>query len=177
MTSAPFSSSQIASFTVVADAASRLDALDQIRRRQPEMEADDFGLQLLHHGAKGGIERRAVGGVDGSGGIKPKLLVVGPKPRLPAGFALRIGVHDLVAEEVQVDWRRYALANNVDLFTRLFCGQHCARQRSQRSALRGGDHQLRIHHTRHRRQHDREFCLDEVEETAVRPHGFSLRFG
>src|SRR5206468_12888860 len=79
--------------------------------------------------------------------------------------------------EVQVDWRRYALANNVDLFTRLFGGQHCARQRSQRSALRGGDHQLGIHRTRHRRQHDREFCLDEVEETAVRPHGFSLWFG
>ncbi|MFX7667096.1 hypothetical protein ABTJ82_19695, partial [Acinetobacter baumannii] len=32
-------------------------------------------------------------------------------------------------------------------------------------------------HARHRRQHDREFGLDEVEETAIRPHGFAHQLG
>ena len=62
------------------DAACRLDALDQIRRRQSEMEADHLGLQLFDHGAHGLIERRTVSGVDGCCGIDAQFPVVGGEP-------------------------------------------------------------------------------------------------
>ena len=58
--------------------------------RQAEMEADDFGLQLLDEFAHRGVERRAIGGVDRRGGIDPQLLIVGRKPLLPC--RLRSGV-------------------------------------------------------------------------------------
>ena len=139
------------------------------------METDRFGLQLLDHGAIGRIERRPVGGADRRSGIEPQLRVVGAEPRLPAGLAPGISVDRLVAEEVQIERRRDALADDVDLLARLVSGNHRTGQRAQRTALRRGDHEIGIHDARHRRQHDREFGLEEVEETAIRPHGvFSL---
>ena len=55
------------------EAAGRLDALEQRRLRQAEMEADDLRLQLLDDLAEGGVERRAVRGVDGRCGIEAVL--------------------------------------------------------------------------------------------------------
>ena len=69
------------------------------------MEADHFGLQFLHHGAIGRIERRAVGGRDRRGGIEPELPVVGRKPLLPGRLALRIGRGEVRVEATTIDVR------------------------------------------------------------------------
>jgi len=61
--------------------------------------------------------------------------------------------------------RGYALADDVDLLARLLRRQHRTRQRSQRAALGRRDHEVRIHDTRHRRQHDRELGLEKVEKS------------
>ena len=72
------------------DGAGRLDALDQRRIRQAEMEADHFRLQLLDERAHRFIERRAVGGVDRRRGIEPELLVI----RRQAAPSIRLRARD-----------------------------------------------------------------------------------
>ena len=138
------------------------------------MEADDFRLQLLDDFAERGVKRRTVGGVDRRCRIEAQLLVVGREPLPPVGFPPGIGVDRLVAEEIQVDRRGDALADDVDLLARLLRRNHGAGQRAQRPALRGGDHEIRIMCAGHRRLHDGKFGLEEVDQSAVRPHGFSL---
>ena len=76
-----------------------------------------------------------------------------------------------MAEEVHVDRRRDALADDVDLLARLLGRDHRARQRAERPALRRRDHELGVHDAGHRRQHDRKFGLEEVDDPAVWPHG------
>src|SRR6185436_9362706 len=139
--------------------------------RQAEMEADHFRLQLFDDRAHRLIERRAVGGADRRGGIDPQFLVVSAKPGLPAGRARGIGIDRRVAEEVQVDGRGDALADDVDLLARLLRRDHRAWQRAQRPALRRRDHEVSVHDAGHRRQHDRKFGLEEVDDPAVWPHG------
>src|SRR4029077_17589092 len=62
---------------------------------------------------------------------------------------------------------------DIDLLPRLFHRDHRAGQRAQRSALCGCQHQFMVHDARHRRHHDREFGLEEIEKSAVWPHGFA----
>src|SRR5258708_21950713 len=80
MTSAPFSSSQVASRTMVADPITMqpaaLTRAKKHRLRQAEVEADHFRLQLLYQTAHRGVEWSAVGGVDGRGGIKVQLAII-----------------------------------------------------------------------------------------------------
>ena len=153
------------------DAAGRLDPLDQRRIRQAEMEADHFRLQLFDDSAHRLIERRAVGGVDRRCRIDIQFLVVGAKPRLPPRLARGIGIDRRMAEEVHVDGCRDALADDVDLLARLLGREHRAGQRAQRPALRRRDHQFGVHDAGHRRQHDRKFGLEEVDDPAIWPHG------
>ncbi len=145
------------------------------RLRQAEVEADHFRLQLLYQTAHRGVEWSAVGGVDGRGGIKVQLAIIRREPLLPPGFALRVRIDALVAEEVHVDRCRHALADDIDLLARLLDGQHGARQRAQRAALRRRDHQIRIHYTGHRRQHDGKFGFEQVEKSAVGPHDLLIQ--
>src|SRR4030095_3152927 len=51
--------------------------------------------------------------------------------------------------------------------------RHRARRRAQRPALCRRDHQFGVHDAGHRRQHDRKFGLEEVDDPAVWPHGFA----
>ena len=139
------------------------------------MKTDDFGLELLDEFAHRGIERRAVGGIEGSRGVEPQLFIISSKPLLPGGVARRTGIHRLVAEEIHVDRRRDALADDVDLLARLLHRKHRAWQRTQRSALCRRDHEVRIHHSRHRRQHDGELGLEKIDQSAVRPHGLLIQ--
>jgi hypothetical protein len=37
--------------------------------------------------------------------------------------------------------------------------------------LRRRDHETGVHHARHRRQHDRKFNFEKVNQSAVGPHG------
>ena len=157
------------------DAAGRLDALEQRPVRQAEMEADDLGLQLFDDLTKCGIERRAIGGVDWRRRVEPEFPVIGCQPLPPACFALGVGIFSLVAEEVHVDRSRCALADDVDLLARLLGRQHRARQRSQCAALRCRDHEFGVHHARHRCEHDRKFGLEELDNSAIRPHGLLVR--
>ena len=105
------------------------------------MEADHFRLQLLDHFAHRRIERRAIGGIDRRRRVEPELLIIRPEPLLPSGLARGIGIDRLVAEEIHVDRRRDALADDVDLLARLLRREHRARQRAQRAALRRRDHE------------------------------------
>ena len=40
--------------------------------------------------------------------------------------------------------------------------------------LRRSDHEIRIHHARHRRENDRKFGLEKLEKSAVGPHGLLI---
>jgi len=124
--------------------------------------------------AEGGVERRAVRRRDRRCGIETMLGVIAREPLLPARLGLGRKVNRRMAEEVHVHRRLHALANDVDLLARLLRRQHRTRQRAESTALRHGDHQFRIHHAGHRRQHDRKFGLEEVDQSTVRPHGCSL---
>ena len=135
------------------------------------METDDLGLQLFDRFAKRGVERRAIGGVDGRRRVEPQLPVIGRQPLPPRCFALGVGIFNLVAKEVHIDRRRHTLADDVDLLACLLGRQHRARQRAERPALRRRDHEFGIHHTGHRCEHDGKFRLEEIEESAIRPHG------
>ena len=153
------------------NAAGGLDPPKQRLIRQAKMEADDFGLQLLNQFTHRGIEGAAVGGVDRCRRIEPQLSIVGPKPELPAGLSPRIGIDGFVTKEVHVERRRHTLPDDVDLLARLLRREQRTWQRSERPALGRCDHQVRIHDPGHRRQHNGKFGLDEIEESAVRPHG------
>ena len=101
------------------DAAGRLDAPEQRRVRQAEMEAHDFGLQLLDQFAHCGIERGAVGGIDRRCRIESQLPVIRREPLCPLSLALGVGVGRLVAKEIHIDRRRHPLPDDIDLLARL----------------------------------------------------------
>jgi hypothetical protein len=47
--------------------------------------------------------------------------------------------------------------------------------RAERAAQRRRDHQLGVHDAGHRRQHDRKLGLEELDNSAIRPHDFCSR--
>ena len=104
------------------------------------METDDLGLQLLDHFAECSIKRRAVRNVDRRRRIEPQFPVVGREPLPPYRFPPGIGVHRVVAEEIQIDRRGHPLADDLDLLARLLGREHRAGQRAQRATLCRRDH-------------------------------------
>src|SRR5215470_5817390 len=104
------------------------------------------------------------------------LLIIGRQPPLPFGFAGGIGVDGLVAEEIQIDRRRDTLPDDVDLLARPLHRQQRAGHRTQASALRDRDGKIGVHRAGHRRERDRKFGLEEIQDTAIGPHGLSFRF-
>ena len=110
------------------DAAGRLDAREQRLVRQAEMEAHDFGLQLLDQFAHRRVERGAIGGVDRLSRVEPEFLVIRRKPLLPLSLASGVGVDRLVAKEIHIDRRRHPLPDNIDLLARFLNRQHGAGQ-------------------------------------------------
>ena len=61
--------------------------------------------------------------------------------------------------------------NFVDLLARLLGIEHRAWQRREPAGFGDRSGQLEIHRTGHRREHDRMFDFEEIEEPAVGPHG------
>ena len=152
------------------DAACILHALEQRLVRQAEMEAHHRRLQLFDQLAHRRIKRRAIGGCDRRVRIETQLAKVRRQPLAPARLLLGRAVDRLVAEEIHVERRRHALPHDVHLLARLVHGQHRAWQRRQRPALRRADHDVGVLGARHRRLHDRHVDLEQVEQSAIRPH-------
>jgi hypothetical protein len=69
------------------------------------MEADDGRAQLFHHLGHRGVEGRAIGHRHRRRRVEPERRVVGREGGPPRSLARRIGCGQLVAEEVQVEWR------------------------------------------------------------------------
>src|SRR5215472_12048853 len=80
-----------------------------------------------------------------------------------------------MAEEVHVDRGRDPLTDDVDLLARLFDREHGAWQGTERATLGCRNDKLRIHRACHRRQHDRKFSLEKIDQSAVGPHGLLIQ--
>jgi hypothetical protein len=152
------------------DAAGRLHALQQRRLRQPEMEADHLGIELLDHGAIFVIERRAVGDRHRRRRIDRKLFVIRLERLAPGALARIVRHRRRVAEEAERHRLPGMRADLADLFAQDRGRKHCAGQRAEPARFRHRRRQFPIHGARHRRKHDREFDLEQVDQSAIRPH-------
>ncbi len=81
-----------------------LHPLQEAFLRQPEMKADDLGLELLDDLAGRLVERHAVGIRHLGIGIDAQLRVVMSKTRLPLCLPVRIGEGRLMRKEIEIDW-------------------------------------------------------------------------
>ncbi len=150
-------------------ASSCLDAGQQGRLRQAEVEAHHLRPDLLDDRAHGGVEGREVHPGRRERGVEAELAVVEGKAITPSVIAHRIGRRLAVAEEVHVDRLAGQRSQPLD-------GLLCDLRRHRRAAERA---QAPSHADRgrefdcsepgHWRQHDRMFDLQQVGQAAVRP--------
>jgi hypothetical protein len=139
---------------------------------RPKWKLTISGLDQLAHC---GIERHAIGRIDRRRRIYSMLLIIGRQPAPPSGLAGGIGIDGLVAEEIQVDWRRDALPDDVDLLARLLHRQQRAGHRGKTPTLCDRDGKLGVHRAGHRCERDRKFGLEEIQDTTIGPHGLIFR--
>src|SRR5262245_7369128 len=150
--------------------ASRLEALQEPRLRQPEMEAHDVGLRLLDDIAHDGIERGAVARRHRRGGIDGELAVIGRQSLPPARLAGVVEHWRRMAEEIEIYGFLRAGADLRHLLADLIGIEHRAWERSKRARLGRGRRELPVHGAGNWRLHDRKLDVEKLEETTVRPH-------
>jgi hypothetical protein len=134
------------------------------------MEAHDLGLRLLDDVAHDGVERGAVARRDRRGGIDPELAVIWRQSFPPSSLA-RVAEHRRrMTEEIKIYGFLRARPDLGHLLADLIRIEHRARERSKRARLRRGGGEFPIHGAGNRRLHDRNLDLEQLDDTAVRPH-------
>jgi hypothetical protein len=77
-----------------------------------------------------------------------------------------------VRQKIEIDWLVAGGGPKLrDLGTQLLCVEHAGRERAKTTGPGDCDRKLGIHGAGHRRQQDRMINFEQIEQSAVRPHG------
>ena len=144
--------------------------------RQSEMKADHFRPEFVDHRAHFLIKRRAVRRRrQRRDGAKTELVIVRRQQccqrrslsgsRAPALWQKKLRFNGAATRSLRM----------FETLARILGGQHRTRQRTQTPRPRRQDRQIHVRGAGHRRLKDRKFGLEEVEKSAIWPHG-SARF-
>ena len=141
---------------------------------KPEVEADHLGAELLDQGAEGVVEGGALAGRRRHLRVEAELAVVGREPLLPGRRARGVGRGRTVAEEVDVDRLRRALADDAELAAEALGVEERRGQRTEAAGLGDGDRHVGEDRPGHRRLQDRQLDAEEIQDPPVGPGGHHI---
>ncbi len=141
----------------------------QIRIREPEMKADDLGVQLLDQLAPRCVERFEVDHRARGIGVEPVLGVVTAQPTPPPVARYGNDVRACMAEEVDVHRARCGRPDHRELSAYLVDVAQRTGQRTQPTCPTDCDRQRRAVGAGHRRLDDRHVNTQQLQQPRLRP--------